>query len=474
MGIPRYFGSVVRNINGVVNKGHPTSCDFLCVDFNAMIHPVVRQITRESTPSMDVIFSAVFDDLERLVGLCSPEKKVFIAHDGVCPYAKIIQQRRRRFLGHLERKFKSEPEPPFDSVHISPGTEFTTRLTKYIQDRCCEKGWMYSGADEEGEGEQKIFKFLKLFAGPLDKVTIHGLDADMILLSLCSRIKNIRIMREDIQSEYINVDSLFKEIACMITKDESQYQNAIDSYCFMMSVCGNDFLPKMPGMQVDEKTVERIISSIANNIFIDNLSVSTHLLWNVLNNLALQEDTYVCEMNDKYIKTHARMGDKLPVSHLAFKMGQKTWRLDYHAWFCKGCDPDTVVKISNDYIRGMMFVWDYYTFHGNCTDWTWFYPWNHAPSMLELSNYILEYTHSVREYKKAVSVDVQLLSIVPRTSRGVLPNRLSKVYERISYLHPVGTNVCSYGVYKFHEIVPFLPPISPSTILAEIEKNTTV
>lgn len=460
MGIPRYFGSVVSNLKHVVRSGYPSKCKFLCIDFNAMIHPVVRKANENGLVSREVMFESIFTDLRRVVDLCSPER-VFVAHDGVCPYAKVVQQRRRRFLGRAERGFKGEPEPPFDSVHISPGTEFSDQLTSFIRTRCDAESWVYSGADVEGEGEHKIFKFLKLYATDGDDIVIHGLDADMILLSLCSRLKNIKILREDKEVKHIDVDLLRLDIGKTI--DESDIQNAVDSYCFMMSVCGNDFLPRMPGMSVDEDTVGRIVRCIRGNVFTRDGGVDMGRLWEVVRKLALEEDAYVRTANAKYIRSHSFMGDRLPISHLAFKMGLKTWRVDYHAWFCRGIDSDTTSQVSMDYVKGMMFVWDYYTSHGKYTDWRWFYPWNHAPSMLEISNYIPTFSHTPR-YEKAVSVDVQMLSIVPSSSRHVLPERLRSAYDRIAHLHPHGVSVCSYGVYKFHEIIPFLPPISPDMI----------
>ena len=52
-----------------------------------------------------------------------------------------------------------------------------------------------SGSDEKGEGEHKIFTYIKKHN--IDNIIIHGLDADLIMLSLLMVEKTIVIYREN-------------------------------------------------------------------------------------------------------------------------------------------------------------------------------------------------------------------------------------------------------------------------------------
>jgi len=96
--------------------------------------------------------------------------------------------------------------------------KLNTFINKKIRYSTYQANIIYSGSDENGEGEHKIFKMLKLENDNND-IIINGLDADLIILSLISRKNNIYLMRESIEREtgelvknYLNIDNLKKAI----------------------------------------------------------------------------------------------------------------------------------------------------------------------------------------------------------------------------------------------------------------------
>ena len=75
--------------------------------------------------------------------------QVYIAMDGLVPYAKIVQQRYRRFR-------KPEPDEPgaaaFDRHQISPGTPYMRELSAAVAARF--PSFLISSTLEPGEGER--------------------------------------------------------------------------------------------------------------------------------------------------------------------------------------------------------------------------------------------------------------------------------------------------------------------------------
>lgn len=93
--------------------------------------------------------------------------KYVICADGVAPTAKIIQQRKRRYLNIYRNKLDKDyiNKPVWDTNAITPGTSFMKKLNVYMNNKIRYSTHnieiIYSGSNESGEGEHKIFKKLK-------------------------------------------------------------------------------------------------------------------------------------------------------------------------------------------------------------------------------------------------------------------------------------------------------------------------
>jgi 5'-3' exoribonuclease 2 len=98
------------------------------------------------------MFNAVFDYVDKLVGVIRPKKFMYLAVDGVAPRAKMNQQRSRRFRAAIEAqksneiekniltewkrlglKHPKEDKKSFDSNTITPGTPFMAKLTDALK-----------------------------------------------------------------------------------------------------------------------------------------------------------------------------------------------------------------------------------------------------------------------------------------------------------------------------------------------------
>jgi len=171
-----------------------------------------------------------------------------MAIDGVAPRAKMNQQRGRRFRSAKEAEdkekealrkvcqlfliitilnfifntlfsyFKGEilpEEKRFDSNCITPGTEFMVKLQKQLEyfvsmklstDPLWQKTQVIlSGHQVPGEGEHKIMEFIRYQKSQPDynvdtRHCLYGLDADLMMLGLCSHEPLFSLLREEVLS----------------------------------------------------------------------------------------------------------------------------------------------------------------------------------------------------------------------------------------------------------------------------------
>ncbi|KAK1936326.1 putative 5'-3' exonuclease [Babesia divergens] len=227
-GVPRMFYWLLENFGGfkaglekALDK-HPV--DHFYIDMNAIIHvathgnisPIVQM---ENEQRVLRITSAI----EMLFNIVKPRKMLYMAVDGVCPTAKINQQRGRRFrvsktvdqLTEVCSAVTSKdgeqyvaqrlPFDAYDNItfnpnHISPGTDFMQIVdSEGFFGKCLV---VYSGGTVPGEGEHKIFQCIRKMNKASRKShnethLVYGLDADLMMLSMALKMPNIKILREE-------------------------------------------------------------------------------------------------------------------------------------------------------------------------------------------------------------------------------------------------------------------------------------
>ena len=236
MGIPYYVASLLRTHKHIQKDVGDTAleCDALGLDFNAFIHTYLKP--ENPIGSIVVALRNFLRDVAR-------GKRVLIACDGLVPYAKIVQQRYRRM---------KNPEPSeFDKNQISPGTPFMQELEDTL--RFCFPECVLSGTDEPGEGEHKIFRWLRTME-PDDrkKILIYGMDADLVLISVAqSDLGFIKLIRENREAGYSTFDITS---LCRVLPLEPEEWVHMCVFCF-----GNDFMPAIAMFSLREDGYARAV-----------------------------------------------------------------------------------------------------------------------------------------------------------------------------------------------------------------------
>ncbi|CRG96642.1 exoribonuclease, putative [Plasmodium gallinaceum] len=255
----------VHDLGDYVNNTDESHCsdningyyDNLYLDMNGIIHLCSHNNNNKSAKSNEEIFLNVFLYVERLFDIIEPKNLLYMAIDGVAPKAKMNQQRSRRFksilCSEIERKAYIELKEKFiaenrmvpeessywDSNVITPGTQFMHELSialKYFIEHKItnDEKWkkiavIFSDSNVCGEGEHKIFNFIKSQRAqkgydPNTRHVIHGMDADLIMLSLASHEPYFYILREIIDLDPKGEEKeKKKEYVGMIKNKEDAY-----------------------------------------------------------------------------------------------------------------------------------------------------------------------------------------------------------------------------------------------------------
>lgn len=270
---------------------------------NGIIHNCTHKDSDDATFRMteEQMFISIFNYIEHLFGKIKPKKLFFMAIDGVAPRAKMNQQRARRFRTALDvenarekaiREGKDMPkEEAFDSNCITPGTEFMAKLSqqlKYFVNKKISEDvdWqgvdiVLSGHEVPGEGEHKIMEYIRLAKAqpeydPNVRHCLYGLDADLIMLGLLSHDPHFSLLREEVtfgrqskaKSKELEHQNFYLMHLCIVReylelefqelKEEGilgfpfDLERVIDDFILMAFFVGNDFLPNLPNLHINE------------------------------------------------------------------------------------------------------------------------------------------------------------------------------------------------------------------------------
>ena len=145
------------------------------------------------------IIRSVILKIEEYISTINPSKTVIIAFDGVAPVAKLEQQRSRRYKSWYQNEitrmiFKKEKDDSWNTTAITPGTKFMAELNDVVSKhfnsdsftRLNVRNIIVSGSNKVGEGEHKIFDYMRmnLEKHSIETTVIYGLDADLLMLSI--------------------------------------------------------------------------------------------------------------------------------------------------------------------------------------------------------------------------------------------------------------------------------------------------
>ena len=526
MGIPSYFAHVLKKYPRVIKRLAELPCiNNLYLDCNGMVYDVVRQMqyTPENTAAYEAeMLQRICDSIDACIAILRPTSSVFIAFDGVAPVAKLNQQRERRYkswyLGEMEAQRRRDhnkitqkggqkggrvepPKPAWNTSSITPGTKFMNAL----HDKLAEyydtanpsalnarynlsggAGIIVSSSKEPGEGEHKLFEYIRDHASEHANMTtvIYGLDADLIMLCMShlhiSRgiylyretpefVKSVNVALDEKEKYFMDIPEFADAIwgatstphtpnGALIPKGgvRGTHGSPMD-YIFLCFMLGNDFLPHFPALNIRTTGIATLMDAYRATIGADETIIQTPFAihWpnykKVVAHLAAQELTLIRKehaLRDRQAR-HMRDTDKEDdVMHdvMMLPMTQRDverridpfvagWERRYYAALCDihDNDPAKTSLLCRNYLEGLEWTFRYYT--SGCVDWKWTYANHYPPLLADLVQHIpttYDATFSFLSVKPKDPIRdvVQLCYVLPRASHALLPPSVQRALMR--------------------------------------------
>jgi len=486
MGIPYYFSNLIKKYKNIIINDLPKDISLYALDFNGIIHPEAHKETNEQQ-----LFINLWNKIISYKTNFNPST-ILICIDGVAPIAKIIQQRKRRYLSIFKNKIDNISSK-WDTNAISAGTSFMNNLDNFISYNINlhidKHSFIFDGSSNSGEGEHKIFHYLKSIDYDKSKaIIINGLDADLIILSLLSNINNIYLMRENNDEIiYLSIDnlknSLIDELKPIWNIDNNI--DIIESYCVMCSILGNDFIPNIITLNMKNKGLNKLIDFTSKAIksygsLVSNSKINKNCLNDIFSYISQTEDIDIFNEVSTVINKKPR-DFTLNSQEYALKnkdnllidiySNNKKWKYYYYkSLFDININFDTsmISTIVETYINGIYWTFNYYkNFNLN---YNWFYPYNYSPTSKDISNFLN--VHNIKDIDNLGSFlppKIQLFIILPIQSNHLLETHFKSFTtdfnKGFKHLFPTEFKIHTFLKYHLHDCLPVLPTIDIDEII---------
>ena len=532
MGIPFYFKNLVTRFPNIISSPLKNPVDRLFFDYNCVLHQSANKINTSLTgldqnTLEDTIIQDALEFINHIIDIVAPKQLVYIAVDGLCPRAKLVQQRKRRYVNswksiELDKVADNKINThKWDSNCITPGTKFMKKFNKQLnayknnlESSYPKLAIIISDSDQVCEGEHKIFKYIRENASDSIRDMIYGLDADLIMLSLImesvmtNNDYNIYLLREKpvfdirfhINSEFLTLNiqllscAIYKHYVPSACSQQITRPVFIKDYVLLCSLLGNDFIPPLSYLKIKHDGIDDVIGhyiEINKETYHPLITLGNSLNYKnfikIVQNISLTEDKNMIEATENYYKRtlnpqrfntrHEKLSydlDNYPVLYKYPPVIQphlQGWRMNYYHYFFGDSKNENVKKIHNiseSYIQGVEWILKYY--FTDFADFSWFYPYDYSPSILDLTNFMMSYksqSHRVINnnayFKMMKTDDFQLLMVLPPHSFNLLSkNALDFVESAKSgciHYYPIEFTITTFLKYYLWECAPVLPPI---------------
>jgi 5'-3' exoribonuclease 1 len=521
MGIPSYFSHIIRNYSNIIRAWKDFTnrpFDILFMDCNSIIYDAVHSLpyseeTKDEFESL--VIQQVIRSIHTYILTINPSKTIFIAFDGVAPFAKMEQQRTRRYrTAYIRENMPQNDKLEWDTSAITPGTSFMINLSKRVQyafenmeQKYNVSNIIVSGADEPGEGEHKLFDYIRKFPNKNDNIALYGLDSDLIMLSLfhLQHCNNIYVFREapEFLKQYFPIDadsppdmpyfldmtvlasSILNEMKCVNHDSQRIYD-----YVFLCFFLGNDFLPHFPAMNIRTHGIQVILDIYRNfignrpNTFIINKR--NEIQWKHVNKLVYEiskrehelltieystrtKHTKNYQRNTKDTMTNEEYLQNIPIMFRGDEQyicpSDVNWEdRHYKVLFGKKMDESQIQNVCINYLEGLEWVFTYYS--SGCNHWKWKYNYHYPPLFKDLCKYVPHFdakfisTNNERSLKPFLP-SVQLAYVLPPQSFDNMSSGIRNfLLNNYKNLYADSVSFCWAFCRYFWEAHPILPDIS--------------
>lgn len=488
MGVPALFSLIARKYSKVLRvfEKSKLNVDNLYFDSNSIIYDFVYanpiEQDEDNLSYETKVIEGVCEKLKEYISIIRPSKTVLIAFDGVAPVAKLEQQRQRRykssFTKALEQKASSknsdETRVSWDTTAITPGTGFMrrldTRLKTYFSSarQFRVKSLIISSGMEHGEGEHKIFQYIRnnKKKHEVENTVVYGLDADLIMLSLnhlrvCPNLflfretphfaRSLNTSLEPNCLYVLDISFLFDKLCVEMNEGDTEEalarSNRAYDYILMCFLLGNDFIPHNPAINLRSKGMEYLMNAYRSVISINNLCLTdgNKIIWKnfrkFIQFLAEREHSYLLkEHNIRDTLEKRPLQLRSNESELTQKLNSipvynrekekyinprdERWQERYYRTLCNINEQHEIQSMCLSYLKTIEWTLKYYT--TGCPDWRHCYSYNYAPLLEDVVKAIPVFDTELIEQNDNTPVTAltQLSYVLPFSSHYLLPEAL--------------------------------------------------
>ena len=439
-----------------------------------------------------MMYIKVCKRIDELIIELKPKNKIYITFDGVAPVAKLKHQRTRRFKSNFTKElYKMQDFEEYkntilksgnfewSTINITPGTEFMNNLDVFINDYYKNNSKiMISGSNEVGEGEHKIFSYIRNNK-PYHKNTstvVYGLDSDLIMLSLnhlyCNKqiflyretlefINNINKELNPNENYVLNIKYLCKLIIDEMTNYVSYMNinsyNLLTDYILICFLIGNDFVYHNPSLNIRNNGIMKMLNIYkevcnGNYTLTENGVINWKHFKNFMKMLALQEQDNLKEEYE--IKNNLQKNLEYKIKKMErnnepkkeifdFKLNnlpslerniehyinvyEPGWEYRYYLkLFDVNINEVRLREICINYLESLEWTFKYY--QSDCLDYRWSYKYNYAPLFNDVIKFIPEMQTDFINLnpEHPISNKVQLAYVLPKNYLYLLGNNIEK------------------------------------------------
>jgi 5'-3' exonuclease len=256
------------------------------------------------------------------------------------------------------------------------------------------------------------------------------------------------------KEDYVfSVDDMAVQICQEMYQNTTQIQKAIDHYCFLCFLCGNDFLPHFPSIQIRNEGIPYLLEVFTPDM---ELLHGTQIHWSAVRKLFLklaEKEKALIETNIRWKQNQrtSAKNDEEEIQLLPLKDIRETYLLEHPEEYYPFLFHQTEeAPICKQYLR--MLEWTLHYYHGTCKDYYLQYEFHLAPLFSSLLNHTPCFEESLLETSmEPPPVPItQLLYVLPYEDYKEL---IPEVYKPLEKKYP---QLCSMNFPIHYEFCKFL------------------